>query len=131
MAKTSVKKYEAIERAVCSDGRVHGLLQYYGANRTGRWCLAEGTKVKIKTSEGKILDKPIQEVELSDLVFDGEDWVTHEGVVYSGDKEVIEWDGVIATPEHIVFISDNEKMSLAEAKERRIQLWRGNLKSIK
>ena len=36
MAKTSVKKYEAIERSVCSDGRVHGLLQFYGANRTGR-----------------------------------------------------------------------------------------------
>lgn len=39
MAKTSVKKYEAIQRSVCSDGRVHGLLQFYGANRTGRWCL--------------------------------------------------------------------------------------------
>jgi DNA polymerase len=37
MAKTSVRKYEALERAVCSDGRVHGLLQFYGANRTGRW----------------------------------------------------------------------------------------------
>ena len=37
MAKTSVKKYEAIDRAMCSDGRVHGLLQFYGANRTGRW----------------------------------------------------------------------------------------------
>ena len=37
MAKTSVKKYEAIERAVCSDGRVHGLFQFYGANRTGRF----------------------------------------------------------------------------------------------
>lgn len=37
MAKTSIKKYEAIERSVCSDGRVHGLLQFYGANRTGRW----------------------------------------------------------------------------------------------
>jgi DNA polymerase len=37
MAKTSVKKYEAIERAVSSDGRVHGLFQFYGANRTGRW----------------------------------------------------------------------------------------------
>lgn len=36
MSKTSVKKYEAIKRAVC-DGRVHGLLQFYGANRTGRW----------------------------------------------------------------------------------------------
>ena len=37
MAKTSVKKYEAIARSVCSDGRCHGLLQFYGANRTGRW----------------------------------------------------------------------------------------------
>ena len=37
MAKTSVKKYEAMKRSVCSDGRVHGLLQFYGANRTGRW----------------------------------------------------------------------------------------------
>ena len=37
MAKTSVKKYEAIERSVCTDGRCHGLLQFYGANRTGRW----------------------------------------------------------------------------------------------
>ena len=37
MAKTSVKKYEAMERSVCSDGRAHGLLQFYGANRTGRW----------------------------------------------------------------------------------------------
>ena len=37
MSKTSVKKYEAIQRSVCSDGRVHGLLQFYGANRTGRW----------------------------------------------------------------------------------------------
>ena len=37
LGKTSVKKYEAIDRAMCSDGRVHGLLQFYGANRTGRW----------------------------------------------------------------------------------------------
>ena len=37
MAKTSVKKYSAMMNAVCLDGRVRGLLQYYGANRTGRW----------------------------------------------------------------------------------------------
>ena len=37
MAKTSIKKYEAIQRSVCTEGRVHGLLQFYGANRTGRW----------------------------------------------------------------------------------------------
>lgn len=37
LGKTSTKKYNAIENCVCSDGRVRGLLQYYGANRTGRW----------------------------------------------------------------------------------------------
>ena len=36
-SKTSVKKYEAIDRSVCAENRVHGLLQVYGANRTGRW----------------------------------------------------------------------------------------------
>lgn len=37
LGKTSTKKYSAIEAAVCEDGRVRGLLQFYGANRTGRW----------------------------------------------------------------------------------------------
>ncbi len=37
LGKTSVKKYEAMDRAICNDGRVRGLLQFYGANRTGRW----------------------------------------------------------------------------------------------
>lgn len=37
LGKTSTKKYDAIEAAVCDDGRVRGLLQFYGANRTGRW----------------------------------------------------------------------------------------------
>ena len=37
MAKTSVKKYEAIERSVCSDGRVHGPASILWSNRTGRW----------------------------------------------------------------------------------------------
>lgn len=37
LGKTSVTKYKAMENAVCGDGRVRGLLQFYGANRTGRW----------------------------------------------------------------------------------------------
>jgi DNA polymerase len=37
LAKSSVKKYTAMENAVCSDGRARGLLQFYGANRTGRF----------------------------------------------------------------------------------------------
>jgi DNA polymerase bacteriophage-type len=37
MSKTSIKKYEAMARTRCQDNRVRGLLQFYGANRTGRW----------------------------------------------------------------------------------------------
>ena len=37
LGKTSVKKYEAMQACMCSDGRIRGLLQFYGANRTGRW----------------------------------------------------------------------------------------------
>ena len=37
LSKSSVKKYLAMQKAMCQDGRVHGLLQFYGANRTGRW----------------------------------------------------------------------------------------------
>ena len=37
LAKSSVKKYTAMENAVCADGRARGMFQFYGANRTGRW----------------------------------------------------------------------------------------------
>ncbi len=37
LAKSSVKKYQAMENAVCADGRAHGMFQFYGANRTGRF----------------------------------------------------------------------------------------------
>ncbi len=37
LAKSSVKKYQAMENAVCRDGRARGMFQFYGANRTGRW----------------------------------------------------------------------------------------------
>ncbi|MNM10451.1 DNA polymerase I [compost metagenome] len=37
LSKTSVKKYQAMRTVACEDGRVRGLLQFYGANRTGRW----------------------------------------------------------------------------------------------
>jgi DNA polymerase len=37
LAKSSVKKYQAMRSAVCKDGRARGMFQFYGANRTGRW----------------------------------------------------------------------------------------------
>lgn len=37
LAKSSVRKYQAMENAVCTDGRARGMFQFFGANRTGRW----------------------------------------------------------------------------------------------
>ena len=37
LAKSSVKKYQAMQNAVCNDGRAHGMFQFYGASRSGRW----------------------------------------------------------------------------------------------
>lgn len=37
LAKSSVKKYRAMQNAVCADGRARGMFQFYGANRSGRW----------------------------------------------------------------------------------------------
>lgn len=53
LGKTSTTKYQAILDAVCADGRVRGLLQYYGAGRTGRWA---GRRVQMQNLAQNHLD---------------------------------------------------------------------------
>lgn len=53
LGKTSVTKYAAMQAAVCDDGRVRGLLQFYGANRTGRWA---GRLVQVQNLPRNYLD---------------------------------------------------------------------------
>lgn len=56
LAKSSVRKYQAMQNAVCDDGRCHGMFQFYGANRSGRWCLTGDHEVL--TQDGWVrLDK--------------------------------------------------------------------------
>lgn len=225
MSKTSVKKYEAIARTLCRDGRVHGMLQFGGASRTMRWagrliqlqnlpqnhlsdlvlarnivktgneemlemlygsvpntlselirtafipkdghrfivadfsaiearvlawlagekwvleefrgrgkiyeatasrmfhipqetivkghpnyeyrqkgkqatlsCIAEG--IPVLTDEGLI---PIERVRKNHLVWDGDRWVRHDGVIYKGVRKCITYGGLTATPDHIVW----------------------------
>lgn len=66
LAKTSVKKYEAMQRCVCTDGRMHNLLQFYGASRTGRWA---GRLVQVQNlPQNKLADLELAR----DLVWQGE-----------------------------------------------------------
>ncbi len=76
LSKTSVKKYTAMENAVCKDSRVRGLLQYYGANRTGRWA---GRLVQVQNlPQNKYKDLDLArrllregDFELLDMLFSG------------------------------------------------------------
>ena len=62
-------------------------------------CIAEGQPVL--TRRGLV---PIQEVRFDDELWDGEAWVHHDGVVFKGEKEVIEYKGLTATPDHLVYV---------------------------
>lgn len=223
LAKNSVKKYTAMENAVCADSRAHGMFVFYGANRTGRfsgrliqlqnlpqnhmgdlaearalvrsgnyealsmlyedipdtlsqlirtafvpqdgrkfivadfsaiearviaWFAGERWRLKVFEDGGDIYcasasqmfhvpvekhgvnghlrqkgkqaelaciaegqlvltDKglvPIESVTTNHKLWDGESWVKHEGVIYKGEREVIEYEGLRATPDHLVWI---------------------------
>lgn len=57
-SRTSTKKYAAMEAAVCDDGRIRGVLQFYGANRTGRWAgrIIQPQNLPRTCLHGKMLD---------------------------------------------------------------------------
>ncbi|QOR48764.1 hypothetical protein INS90_06415 [Trueperella pecoris] len=62
-------------------------------------CIAEGQLVL--TDQGEV---PIEQVTSSHKVWDGESFVAHEGLIYQGIRNVIEYQGLIATPDHLVWV---------------------------
>lgn len=62
-------------------------------------CIAEGQFVL--TNHGL---KPIERVSVSDKVWDGVKWIPHQGVIYKGKRNVISYDGLTATPDHLVWV---------------------------
>lgn len=67
-------------------------------------CIAEGELVL--TDQGLI---PIERVTPSMKVWDGESWVAHEGVVFRGIKEVMTYEGLTATPDHLVYVQGEKE----------------------
>ena len=84
-------------------------LRYYAAH-TGRWggCLVADTAVTVYDPLHGMQDKRIVDVLPDDLVWDGVEFVPHSGVAFSGFAEVIEWDGVRGTEDHVVFTDAGE-----------------------
>lgn len=82
-------------------------------------CLAEGTLVL--TDRGEV---PIEQVTASDKVWDGVEWVSTLGPVFKGVKDVIEYDGLVATPDHEVWVEDGRKVPLWYAATQSLRLAR-------
>jgi len=91
-------------------------LSYYGAG-TGRWtaCLVADTEVIVYDRHNGQCIKRIVDVLPDDLVWDGVEFVQHEGVQFSGYKEVMTYGGITGTPDHKVFLDDETTVSLHEA----------------
>lgn len=87
-------------KADCAESDIH--------TRVG--CIAEGALVL--TDVGEI---PIERVTRSMRVWDGEAFVEHEGAVFQGVREVISYDGLTATTDHKVWLSDGNEVTLGEA----------------
>ena len=94
-------------------------LAYWGA-ATGRWsgCLVANTEIVVYDWGQGVTTKNIVDVQDDDLVWDGEEFVSHQGVVFQGYKEVISHDGITGTPNHPVFISEEKTISLSSALRR-------------
>ena len=83
----------------------------------GKVCIAENQLVL--TDQGLV---PIQYVTRAMRVWDGKEWVTHDGVVDNGLQEVIEHDGLIATRDHIVWTADGQTLSFETCARQQILL---------
>lgn len=67
-------------------------------------CIAEGELVL--TDSGLV---PIEQVTKAHRLWDGQHWVSHDGVIYKGEREVIEYEGLRATPDHLVFVEGQQR----------------------
>jgi DNA polymerase len=101
MSKTSTKKYEAMQRSVCPDGKIRGILQFYGANRTGRWA---GRIVQVHN----LPQNKIPDIELARELVADKDFETLE-MLFQGTPFVLSQlvrTAFIASPDSRFIISD-------------------------
>lgn len=90
-----------------------------GCGKVGNFCLLHSSLVL--THRGEV---PIQDVRLDDLLWDGQEWVSHEGVVCNGVKTVHHYQGLWATDNHEVWIENGNKVSFGDARRNGWNLFR-------
>lgn len=104
-----------------SDGKVKKYLR----NIAKRFCIAEGEPVLVRDTRGAVLERPVEQVRGTDSLWDGVEWVSHDGVVFQGVREVLLHDGLWATEDHEVFLENGGTCSHATAQRKSLRLARG------
>lgn len=113
---TRAKRFEGIAKLGIGFGMPYEVSGAH-THRLGG-CVVADTKVLVLTDYGCITEKNITDVLLSDLVWDGEEFCEHEGVVFRGYQEVITHDGITGTRDHKCFVNEDEAFGLAELAEQ-------------
>ena len=90
---------------IANRGTLPIMLNYYGAVNTGRYCLTGDTKIWVKRN-GEVMEIELQTLLDDDLVWDGESFVPHEGLIDQGERPVITYQGITGTPDHRVFVEE-------------------------
>ena len=104
-AQVSEEDYRELVR-LNKEGDAHAALQ----RKCGKFCISEGQLVL--TDRGLI---PIEKISLADRVWDGVEWVYHEGLIFQGVKKVMTYEGLTATPDHKVYLQDGRRVRLDQA----------------
>lgn len=90
------------------------------------WVATDSSQIECLAGDGLVLtDKGLVrlvDVEIDHKLWDGVEWVSHDGVVFKGIKDVITYSGITATPDHIVYTADGEKITLDEAASRKVSI---------
>ena len=100
-------------------------LRYSGAH-THRLCLVGETWIVVLV-EGRAETIRLDRLRPDDLIWDGQSFVNHGGLVYAGKKSVIHYDGITGTPDHRVWTLERGYLPLAEAKARGCDIARGDV----
>jgi len=107
-AETACRMFSVSMSTLSTDPKTGKVNDY--RRLVAKHCIAEGQLVL--TDRGLV---PIEEITLQHKLWDGVEWVTHDGVINQSIREVIEYEGLTATPDHIVYTEKGEKKELRQA----------------